>query len=133
MVNSQSVIYVISANEAIAGNSSLARAQSTAIKQGLPLAVVYCAYTETADRLSSLIPLEAELAEFNLPLLVMIGREGAVLPAIKHHLKPVAIFKHDSTIKTGERLGVHPYTWPGTVISVAQLRSLLASNKRICR
>ena len=102
--------------------SGIADAQQLALDHQVPLAVVSCVPDQQIDRLQKLLPFEAALAAFNIPLIVLIGESKMTLTGIAHHTKPFRIIKPAEGGSTD--LAVHPHHWHGRVITVSEIAKL---------
>lgn len=110
--------------------AQLAAAQAEAINRSLPLAVVYCAVDEIAW--DGLVRLETELAKFNLPLMVLIGRPEAVLPGFYSHVQPLKTYRSGGADQGSGYPVIHPVDWPGRVIRVLQLKNIVDKKQISC-
>lgn len=93
------VLYVSDVNRRINADRTFIAAQTDAIKNTLPLAIVVCVQItgsindlKYAGTLASLEHIEARLAGLNIPLIVLIGDPLERLPGMIHHTQPRAIY-----------------------------------------
>jgi deoxyribodipyrimidine photolyase len=133
------VLYVMSRDKRVFDNPVLIAAQKTALQQKIPLGVVYCyEKSQTIDNLAGLKNIERQLENFQVPFIVLIGDKRARLKGMVFHTKPYAVyFDTESDVEldcltnlqaTGNDSGsmqFHPYRWPGKVIPVEELASLI--------
>lgn len=100
------VLYVMARDQRLRDNHALALAQQQAIQLGVPLAVVFCLQPQAANgqrarehyqfMLAGLRELESDLAKYNIPLLMVIGRPLERLRGVMYHLKPqLTVFDYD--------------------------------------
>jgi len=110
-------------------------AQNFALEQKLPLAVVYCLEEQNPVRQVELLggfrELETSLQKYNIPMMVLIGERDKVLPWMGGHVKPVRIFTEADTPEQG-RLQKHPITWPGRVMTIAELQAMVSGDQSYC-
>jgi deoxyribodipyrimidine photolyase len=130
----------------MSGNSALAEAQKLALQLEVPLAVTYClaprgsqmsraAYGELVGQLREV---EAGLAAFGIPFVLLLGDARQRLGGLVYHFKPQAVFfdcKNDiaevldcAAWLAGDRVNgsnviEHPYIWSGSVLSIGELAS----------
>jgi deoxyribodipyrimidine photo-lyase len=179
------VLYIMSRDRRTEFNYALAAAQRQAIALNLPLAVVYCMYRIDGRAreharfiIDGLKEVESDLAELNIPLMMLIGKPEDVLPGVINHTKPsvvyvdfnplnhakewqaelakltpvvqvdshnaVPVWLASSKQEIGARtlrpkihrllkdysvkppaLTKHPYKWPGKVLSLNELNSMI--------
>lgn len=93
------VLYIAEANQLKITDRNLLAAQSNAIKNNLPLAVVVCLQIQGiihdkkyAASLASLERAEALLADLNIPLMALIGDPLERLKGMIHHTQPRAVY-----------------------------------------
>jgi hypothetical protein len=108
-----------------------AAAQSLALQEQLPLAVVYLLEHWQPGVLSELKSLEQDLIARQIPLMVIVGEAVKSYAALQHHTRPVQTFK---ALSTGPKTDIktHPYIWPGRVISIDELINLHAHDEIAC-
>lgn len=145
------VLYVMSRNLFVEGNTVLVAAQKRALELRAPLAVVFCAphtfLTGTSPQLQKVSELESILNTLSIPLMVVVGKASDSLAAVTYHTNPAVVyFDHDpllpplslsglfmrsaaftsvtiASLKGGQdkTLEPHPYIWPGVIIKIADL------------
>lgn len=129
-----SVLYVT--DSPVANVAGFAHAQAYALDQQLPLAVVYCQAIENPDkqfqRISEFHPLEIFLGQYSIPLIILIGSRDKVLPWMSGHVKPVKVFAGAGAPADGT-LQKHPIAWPGRVMTVAELQTLVSGDQSYCQ
>jgi deoxyribodipyrimidine photo-lyase len=94
------VLYVMSRDQRVSYNHALLAAQNRAQESKLPLCVVFCLYEKSGVRarehyefmLSGLKVVEKDLAELNIPFMMLIGSPEETLSAVFHHTKPEAVY-----------------------------------------
>lgn len=134
MAGKSCVVYA-SANPGVRHNSILAAAQAYAIEHHLPLAVAHC--IETTDggqilkRLANLEAYETFLAARHIPFMVLLGSVDTVLPWFMSHTTPEKVFDDDSEFVTAN-IQHHPYDWPGRVMTIAELKEMVAGDSNYC-
>lgn len=114
--------------------SAIAHAQQAAIRERLPLGVVYCLEEWEDAVLKKFSAAEDALASCNIPLIILIGPATKTLNGIIHHTRPLEVFYEESAsdnVLTGT-LTRHPYPWPGRVISITELSELHAAGQLAC-
>lgn len=111
--------------------STLATAQQAALRQQLPMAVVYCLASWDEDLLRTFLLTEAELAKFDIPLMVLLGDPATTLAGLIHHTQPVSVFDAQSPA-IDVQLVRHPHPWPGRIITIAELIDLHAAGQLTC-
>lgn len=129
----KSIVYIWSGPDI--DRSLLMAAQTAAIQKDLPLAVIRCVETDVNSEM--LKKAEADLQQYNIPLMVIIG--GAEkLPGVFYHVRPAKVFydkkpeniSNDfveqaiSETQLHKQLLVHPYPWPGKIIAVDELEAM---------
>jgi deoxyribodipyrimidine photo-lyase len=93
-------------------NHALAAAQRQAIASGVPLAVVFCLLPQTGQRaqehyrfmIEGLREVEAELEQYNIPFMMVIGDPLQRLGGVLHHLKPIAVYFDMSPLRGPRKL-----------------------------
>lgn len=132
------VLYVMQQDMNVCTNVALILAQQEAVAKKLPLAVVYCidkkvsSNAEYIPLLDALLVVEKQLAGLQIPLLIVIGESKITLSSVYYHTKPVHVYyDSDTALLGGAQLHVHPYIWPGTVQSIADLKSYVLPTKQI--
>ena len=133
VINQASILYYLDSFDD--QTTLIAGAQQKALKLDLPFAVV--ATVEKNDllvKVPQLTNLETKLTKYKIPLLVLIGKPEAVLPGLYHHVKPRHVFNGNSSFpdETTNLLRPHPQSWPGRVISVAELEELVKEDTATC-
>ncbi len=126
------VVYVLTKYFENNWPGDLAVAQQKALNNKLPLAVVYCLEQWNDHELDELRPVETDLADLGIPLIVLIGEAKATLNGFIHHTNPSHLAKYDSNYQDDGRLISHPISWPGVVIKINQLEELHAKGKLAC-
>ena len=182
------VLYVMSRDQRVSDNHALVYAQSIALKNKVPLAVVFCLKPTINNRsreqyrwmIDSLLQVENSLQDLNIPFMMLIGNPIDTLSGLLHHTTPLAVVfdmnplrgprslqkqiaakaefpvfvvdthnivpvwavsqKQEYAARTirnkvqpliSEYLEEvpaivrHPYSWPGTVKSIEQLRAMI--------
>ncbi|MEK9195770.1 MAG: hypothetical protein AAB914_00195 [Patescibacteria group bacterium] len=122
------ILYEIDINQSVAGNLALASAQSQAIAQQLPFAVIYFHPSKTLNTgnkevLQLLQKIEKDLSEYNINLMVFIGDRKDRLEGINMYLKPVNIYDQNIELLTDQKLQIHPIKWHGVVFSTQILEA----------
>lgn len=129
------VVYT-TANPGQQGNGVLAHAQNYAIQHKLPLSVAHCIETTDGEQiirhLNQLKPYEAYLAERNIPLMVLLGSVGTVLPWFMSHTTPEKVYD-DNSEPADDEPQKHPYDWPGRVMTITELIEMVAGDSNYCR
>lgn len=98
--NGDCVLYVMSRDQRVADNYALLAAQTKALEQQVPLAVVFCLMKKSGYRsreqfewmISGLKDVEAKLAKLQIPFMVLIGNAKETLTGMIHHTRPAAIY-----------------------------------------
>jgi hypothetical protein len=133
------VLYVMSRDKRVHDNPVLLAAQKTALQQKIPLGVVYCYEKSQAfDILADLKKIERELEGIQIPFIVLIGDKYARLKGMVFHTKPYAVYfdvesdielecptNSPATDNESGAVQAHPYQWPGKVMPVEELESLI--------
>lgn len=123
------IVYRMNQDESRPDINVLAAAQQQAQELGLPLAVVGCVGQDEARRspervLAPFTLTESFLAELAIPLIVLVGDCEQRYEWFSSYTHPYRTWRrHDEGLAA--ELYPHPHPWPGVVISVAQLQSLL--------
>lgn len=122
------ILYEIDIDQNVVDNPSLAFAQSQAIAQNLPFAVIYFhpSKTHNIDNekvLHMLQKIEKDLKEFNINLMVFIGDRKDRLEGIDMYLKPVNIYDQNTESLGDQKLQTHPIKWHGVVFSTQILEA----------
>ena len=94
------VLYVMSRDQRVNDNHALLAAQKHALAKKIPLAVVFCLYEKVGYRarehfafmLDGLREVEADLAELNIPFMLLIGEGYERLSGVIHHTAPDAVY-----------------------------------------
>lgn len=125
------VTYVINSLDHV-GNEEIGKAQRLAVRDQLPMSVVYC-LTEWDDNvLDKLRPIEGSLGEYNIPLIVLVGPADKTLAGFIHHTSPLNIFHGGLPNLQKSGLSKHHYTWPGVVIDITRLNKLHKAGQISC-
>lgn len=128
-----SILYVTESPQV--DQAALALAQQFALEQGLPFAIVHCLEIQEPEkqvqRLGEFRELETSLQKYQIPLMVLIGERDKVLPWMGGHVKPVRIFTQDDGVGDNT-LQKHPITWPGRVMTIAELQALVSGDQTYC-
>lgn len=122
------ILYEIEIDQNVVDNSSLAFAQSQAIDQKLPFAVIYFHPSKKANLdnpkvLQTLQKIEKDLIDYNIPLMVFIGDRKDRLEGINIYLKPLDIYNQNKASLTDQKLQIHPINWHGVVFSTKILET----------
>ena len=114
-------------NIEVAGNLQLAAAQAKALELGVPFAVLTCV-TESelaaGPTVEKLQEVEAALAQYNIPLIILVGKPQNTLPGAIHHLNPLAVILEQTPVAYQIKLQKHPHAWPGAVLSITALQTI---------
>lgn len=115
-------LFFLSADLRISNNSQLLQAQQHAIDAGEPLAVCLC-LPEISSNHQKLLKTEQQLAQFTIPLMVLLGTLEERLPGLIRHLQPSAVFfdNQPRSVESKTMLQKHRYVWPGRIVSVDEL------------
>ncbi len=146
MASEGSILYVMlaDANADPFKDQAFGRAQSQALADKLPLAVIYCLQKQPAKTwesyqkdLDQLQATETKLGKNNIPLLLLIGPKKDNLLAVFHHLKPENVYYGKSADRSINQKPIpHPYDWPGLVQKVDSLketvRAFMFEDKNAC-
>lgn len=129
------VVYA-SADPGVHRNAVLAAAQAYALEHQLPLAVTHCIETTDGEqiikRLTELEAYETFLAVRHIPFMVLLGSVDTVLPWFISHTTPEKVFD-DTSESIAAEVQNHPYNWPGRVMTIAELREMVAGDSNYCR
>lgn len=106
------VLYVMSRDQRVEDNHALLFAQKIALKQGLPLAVVFCLKPDVKNRskehyqwmIDGLIKVEKRLEKVSIPFLMLIGSPHDTLPGIIHHTNPSSVVFDMNPLRGPRRL-----------------------------
>ena len=106
------VLYVMSRDQRVQDNHALLAAQDQAIIAGLPLAVVFCLLPKAGVRarehydfmLEGLKFVEASLAVYNIPFMMLFGDPFERLQAAFYHLKPDAVYFDFNPLRGPQKL-----------------------------
>lgn len=127
-VSSKNDCVIVVLNSAVYLSDQVGKAQARAIELGVPLAAIYChnpskvRYTnQVKDKLEGL---EAGLAQFRIPFILVIGDSRLKIAGALRHFRPLEVFWADNA-GIGAELIKHPYVWPGEILTVAQLENFL--------
>lgn len=124
------VLYVL--DQAVADYRKIATAQAEAIKNSLPIAVVYCMAEWDTETLARLRSVEQQLTEHAIVLIILIGESATTRAGIIHHTQPFAVFDDATESKPDAELVDHPYIWPGKVLTINELVRLEAEGNLFC-
>lgn len=101
-----SVIYVMSRDQRIADNYGLALAQQVALRNRLPLVVVFSFLTMKGRArehynfmLQGLFEISAKLRSLNIPFIPLFGRHDETIPLFAQHSKPLVIITDFSPLR----------------------------------
>ncbi len=108
----KSVLYVMSRDQRVQDNHALLCAQKHALVKNLPLAVVFCLQPKSGVRarehyrflLEGLKDVEADLAKFNIPFMMLIGDGFERLSGMIHHVQPTAVYFDFNPLKGPKNL-----------------------------
>ena len=128
-----SVIYLLKDINSMLKIDRIKAAQRYALELKLPLAVVATvSQTKLNETSKSFAVIESKLKAYKVPLIVLIGEPGQVLPGFYHHVKPRQVFSDQDEFGEAGELVIHPYDWPGTVIPVAELVEIVKNQDSSC-
>ena len=111
-IDGKSVLYVMSRDQRVKDNHALFIAQELAIKNDLPLAVIFCLKDTSSKRakehyewmIEGLKKVEQELNLLNITFIVLIGRSKQRLESAFTHLNPLAVFFDFSPLRGSQSL-----------------------------
>lgn len=140
--NGRCVVFLVTSPRIASG---IGEAQALALKLSLPIAVVYCC--ERPENLETLAKIESTLDKYGIPLLVLLGNPKQRLPMLFRHVAPLMVYADTQpnahivdllegklkVVKDSSRkLVVHPFSWPGIVMKVADLKPLIEAGVEGC-
>jgi deoxyribodipyrimidine photo-lyase len=105
------VIYIMSRDQRVRDNHALLAAQEYALRQQVPLIVLFCArsvsgrsYEQYVFMYEGLKQVAASLSTFSIPLIVRRGGTNAIISAVVEELAPSALFFDFSPLGGAKRL-----------------------------
>lgn len=132
-----SVVYRMEPGDRDVEEGILSYAQSVAIEQRLPLAVVFCLDESEQSEpplmiLDQLRGLEKKLAVVHVPLMVLVGDSAQRFEWFSGYVKPARVVTRRSPQRAQPPTS-HPHPWPGTVITVDELMAMIEKGQISCR
>lgn len=113
-------------------DAKLEGAQRHALKEKLPLAVVSCLTAkEYNEHRPVLLALEATLSRYNMPFIVLLGKEKEVLADFVKTTRPAYVYGHGGAQAGRVKLVEHPHKWMSATLPINELQKLIDKNARI--
>jgi deoxyribodipyrimidine photo-lyase len=112
VVKGKCVLYVMSRDQRVHDNHALAFAQDLALKQQVPMAVVFCLKPNIKNRsreqytwmIDGLKEVEARLQTHHIPFMMLIGSPDKTLPSLIHHTNPSTVVFDMNPLKGPRKL-----------------------------
>lgn len=108
-------------------------AQQYALAAELPFAVVGVLIDDkkATQQEAQLIEAEAFLRDYDIPLMLLVGKRENALRGLSTHLSPLLVLP--SGAHSRQKPVLHPHVWPGHVEPVASVMKMVRENPVICR
>lgn len=115
-----SVVCLLDAKQQAANHVAISFAHNTALNMQLPFAVAVSIDQKPDQALKSireLLPLEAELAKNNIPLICLLAPKKIAIESVTRYMKPLLITTKDTPSGyKATKLTKHQISWPGAVL-----------------
>lgn len=106
------VLYVMSRDQRVHDNHALQYAQSIALKQRVPMAVVFCLKPNIKNRskeqyswmIDGLTQVEDNLKNLHIPFMMLVGKPLDTLTGLMHHTSPGAVIFDMSPLRGPRKL-----------------------------